>query len=75
MIKHIADRPGHDRRYALNCTKMKELGWQPSRTFEEALQTTVGWYRDNQEWWRNIKEGGDYSEFYERNYRKRIADA
>jgi len=75
LIKHVADRPGHDRRYALNCSKIKELGWQPSRTFEEALQATVGWYRDNQDWWRTIRDGGDYKEFYERNYSKRIAEA
>ena len=56
LIKHVADRPGHDKRYALNCQKLKALGWRRKYTFEQALTKTVEWYKDNARWWAPLKE-------------------
>ena len=71
LIQFVADRPGHDRRYALDNTKItKELGWRPSYSFEEALAATVDWYVNNESWWRRIKTG-EYSKYYERMYSQR----
>lgn len=57
LITFVADRPGHDRRYAIDCSKIeRELGWRPSRTFQEGLAETVAWYLDNEDWWRPIRE-------------------
>jgi dTDP-glucose 4,6-dehydratase len=67
LIQHITDRPGHDRRYSLNCDKIKALGWISRHTFEEALEKTVQWYVDNEWWWRKIKSGA-YMEYYRRQY-------
>jgi len=54
----VPDRPGHDRRYAIDCTKAEtELGWHPQKTFEQALEETVAWYLGNEGWWRPIREG------------------
>jgi len=56
LIRYVADRPGHDFRYALECTRITgELGWQPRHRFEEALEQTVSWYLDNQDWWRRTR--------------------
>jgi dTDP-glucose 4,6-dehydratase len=71
LIQHVEDRPGHDRRYALDNTKIRELGWQPGQSFEEALERTVRWYVDNEWWWRKIKSG-DYREYYEAQYGHRL---
>jgi len=68
LIQHVTDRPGHDRRYSLNCDKLKALGWQSAHTFEQALEETVRWYVDNEWWWRKIKSGDYYRQYYERNY-------
>ena len=64
----MADRPGHDQRYALDCTKIKAMGWKPQWDFEGALQETVDWYVSNEEWWRNIKGGMDYKAYYQKQY-------
>ncbi len=73
LIKQVSDRPGHDRRYALDCSKAKtELGWAPRNTFETALQTTVEWFKSREDWWRPIKEGADYQDYYRRNYAARL---
>lgn len=74
LIKHVPDREGHDRRYAMNCDKLRALGWQKAHTFESGLQATVKWYRDNEWWWRKIKTG-DYLEYYKRQYAARLAAA
>ncbi|NNM31434.1 MAG: dTDP-glucose 4,6-dehydratase [Gemmatimonadetes bacterium] len=59
LIRYVPDRPGHDRRYAIDATKAsRELGWTPSRSFEEGLSDTVTWYQGNESWWRPIKAGG-----------------
>ena len=71
LIQFVSDRPGHDRRYALDTTKITgELGWQPAYSFEEALASTVDWYLKNEAWWRQIKSG-DYAKYYERMYLNR----
>jgi dTDP-glucose 4,6-dehydratase len=67
LIQPITDRPGHDRRYALNCDKIEALGWRSRHSFEEALEKTVRWYVDSEWWWRKIKSG-DYQEYYRRQY-------
>ena len=54
-VRHVQDRPGHDRRYSIDCTKLRELGWSPRREFEEGLAQTVAWYRDHEHWWRPLK--------------------
>lgn len=55
LIKFVKDRPGHDKRYALDCGKLRDLGWGPGRDFKEALKKTVDWYRENQDWWKELK--------------------
>ncbi len=55
LIKFVKDRPGHDKRYALECEKLKVLGWRPRYNFEEALRKTVEWYIANTDWWRRLK--------------------
>jgi dTDP-glucose 4,6-dehydratase len=56
MIEHVEDRLGHDRRYSIDTTKVRSLGWEPERGFEEALEATVAWYRDNRQWWEPLKQ-------------------
>jgi len=71
LIRHVTDRPGHDRRYAIDPTRIRdELGWQAEAPFEEGLASTIQWYRDHQDWWRRIKDG-TYREFYEKWYGNR----
>ncbi|HZW11214.1 MAG TPA: dTDP-glucose 4,6-dehydratase [Phycisphaerales bacterium] len=69
MIQHVADRPGHDRRYAIDAGKIeRELGWRPSRSaWPGALRDTVEWYRTNRAWWQRVRSG-EYREYYERQY-------
>jgi dTDP-glucose 4,6-dehydratase len=74
LIKTVADRPGHDRRYALDCARLHALGWRPAHTFEQALAETVAWYRDNEWWWRPIKSG-DFKAYYAQQYGDRLAAA
>jgi dTDP-glucose 4,6-dehydratase len=72
LVKHVADRPGHDRRYALNSAKIRrELGFEPSVNFEHGLRMTVKWYLDNQDWWQRVKSGV-YQQYYEKQYGKRL---
>ncbi|MBZ0263859.1 dTDP-glucose 4,6-dehydratase [bacterium] len=72
LIKYVTDRPGHDRRYAIDASKLeKELGWEPSYTFEEGLPMTIDWYQDNVEWTNRIKTG-KYTGYYEEQYGKRL---
>lgn len=75
LIKHVEDRAGHDRRYALNFTKIKDLGYAPRHTFDEALAATVKWYSDREDWWRPIRSGDDYKEYYQRQYAARLQKA
>lgn len=67
-IEFVKDRPGHDRRYAIDWSKIKqELGWEPMKTFDEWLEKTVAWYKTNEEWWKHIKSG-EYKSFYDKQY-------
>jgi dTDP-glucose 4,6-dehydratase len=71
MVEFVKDRPGHDRRYAIDFSKIKnELGWEPQVSFEEGLKMTIEWYKNNEDWWKKIKSG-EYQKYYEENYRKR----
>jgi dTDP-glucose 4,6-dehydratase len=67
LIQFVEDRPGHDRRYSLDSTKIRELGWRPHHAFENALEGTVRWYTENRWWWEKIKSGA-YDSYYERQY-------
>ncbi len=68
MIEYVADRPGHDYRYALDVDRITQLGWEPRVNLAEGLDRTVRWYQDRQDWWRPLKSG-EYWEFYKKNYR------
>ena len=68
VIEYVKDRPGHDRRYAIDFSKItNELGWKPKHSFDEALATTINWYKNNESWWKHIKTG-EYKEYYSKQY-------
>jgi dTDP-glucose 4,6-dehydratase len=67
LVRHVVDRPGHDRRYSLDTAKLRGLGWEPRRTFDEALDDTVAWYTDRRDWWEAIKSG-EYLAYYQAQY-------
>jgi dTDP-glucose 4,6-dehydratase len=68
LLSHVQDRPGHDRRYALNCDKIKcELGWEPQIFLEDGLRQTIGWYRSNATWVNQVRSG-EYLAYYQKNY-------
>ena len=71
LIEHVTDRPGHDRRYSLSSDKVRALGWEPRTSLDGGLERTVDWYRDNEWWWEPIRSG-DYAEYYERQYGRRL---
>jgi dTDP-glucose 4,6-dehydratase len=74
LIKFVKDRPGHDRRYALDITKMKEeFGWSPKISFEEGLRSTIKWYLENRNWWEEIING-EYMKYYEKMYGERLKE-
>ena len=66
-IDYVKDRPGHDRRYAIDSTKLRKLGWKPETNFEDGIKQTVGWYKENEQWWKRIKSG-EYLEYYKKQY-------
>ncbi len=71
LMRHVPDRPGHDRRYAIDCSKIeRELGWRPQVTFEQGLRDTIAWYKANAEWVAQVRSGA-YLEYYERQYGQR----
>jgi dTDP-glucose 4,6-dehydratase len=70
LIRPVTDRPGHDRRYSVDSTKVGRLGWRPRHPFAAALQTTVRWYREHETWWRPLKSG-EFRAWYERQYANR----
>jgi dTDP-glucose 4,6-dehydratase len=75
LIQYVTDRPGHDRRYAIDNAKIRdELGWQPRNTFETALAKTVDWYVKNREWWQRVRSGA-YRDYYDRQYGQRLGIA
>ncbi len=72
LIHHVKDRPGHDRRYAPDGARIQsELGWTPSRTFDDAMEETVRWYQDNTDWLERVRSG-EYRNYYERHYGERL---
>jgi dTDP-glucose 4,6-dehydratase len=72
LVRHVADRPGHDRRYSVDSSKLRGLGWTPRHSFDAGgLEETVEWYRENREWWEPIKSG-DYKRYYETQYAARL---
>jgi dTDP-glucose 4,6-dehydratase len=74
LVRHVADRPGHDRRYAIDDAKLRALGWAPEHSFDEGLADTVEWYRANRAWWEPIKSG-EYRAYYEQQYASRLSGA
>jgi dTDP-glucose 4,6-dehydratase len=70
LIQSVPDRPGHDRRYAVDTSRLRALGWRPAQAFEAALERTVRWYVDHQEWWRPLQDAA-YQDYYRRNYEDR----
>jgi len=71
LLHHVEDRPGHDRRYALNAAKIRNLGWQPSISLEQGLSSTIDWYRCQRAWWERIKSG-EYRKYYLEMYSERL---
>src|SRR3990172_4722184 len=71
LVRHVEDRAGHDRRYALDDGKLRALGWKPMHAFEQGLAETVDWYRESRTWWEPIKSG-DYRRYYEQQYAQRL---
>ncbi|HEX2358566.1 MAG TPA: dTDP-glucose 4,6-dehydratase [Solirubrobacterales bacterium] len=74
LIEYVTDRAGHDRRYSLSSERLAELGWEPVVPFAEGIERTVAWYRDNEEWWSPIRSG-EYREYYERQYGRKLGAA
>jgi dTDP-glucose 4,6-dehydratase len=71
LIRFIADRPGHDRRYAVDCSRARALGWAPVVPFDQGLRDTIDWYRTQTAWWRKIKSG-EFKAYYEQMYGERL---
>ena len=71
LITFVNDRKGHDRRYALNIEKLQNLGWKPQYTFEQAMQETIIWYKDNRWWWEKLKNG-EYLKYYKNHYKREL---
>jgi dTDP-glucose 4,6-dehydratase len=72
LVRHVTDRPGHDRRYSIDDARLRALGWSPQVQLEQGLADTFAWYRDNRAWWGPIKSG-EYRAYYERQYAERLA--
>jgi dTDP-glucose 4,6-dehydratase len=72
LVRYVTDRPGHDRRYAIDSTKLREeLGWNPKYTFESGMKETIEWYQNNRAWWENILSG-NYQQYFEKQYSQRL---
>jgi len=70
LIEYVKDRPGHDRRYSLDSSKIKKLGWRPKTSWEEGLKKTIAWYQTHREWWTKIKQKQkEFLEFYQKWYK------
>lgn len=74
LLKFVEDRPGHDVRYALDCTKIRELGWEPEMSVDEGLARTVTWYKKNKSWWKKLKND-EFKQYYKNQYGERLANA
>jgi dTDP-glucose 4,6-dehydratase len=73
LVREVEDRPGHDRRYAMDGAKLAALGWRPNTAFEDGLASTVDWFRANEPWWRAARSG-DWDGWYDRQYGRRLAE-
>jgi dTDP-glucose 4,6-dehydratase len=73
LVRHVSDRPGHDRRYGLDSARIHALGWTPRRAFEQGLAETVAWYRERRDWWQPIKSG-EYRRYYDQQYAARLRE-
>lgn len=73
LIRFVEDRQGHDRRYSLDSSKLRSLGWAPQHDFLSALERTVAWYRENRWWWERIYSTPSFQEYYQRQYAQRLA--
>ncbi|MDP9132648.1 MAG: GDP-mannose 4,6-dehydratase, partial [Nitrospirota bacterium] len=71
LIRLVQDRPGHDRRYAIDCSRLRALGWTPQVPFDQGLKQTVDWYRTHESWWRAIKSG-EFQAYYQQQYATRL---
>ncbi len=69
FIEHVKDRPGHDLRYALDCEKIKKMGWRPKYNFSQAIKQTIDWYKNNPEWWKKLKNKS-FKQYYKKQYKK-----
>ncbi len=75
LITYVQDRPGHDRRYGIDPTKItQELGWKPKHNFETGIKETIQWYLNNKEWWTRI-QSGEYQDYYAKQYGERLGDS
>lgn len=72
LIRHVKDRPGHDLRYAIDSSKIQQLGWKPDVALEDGLYWTIDWYKKNREWWEKIKNT-DYKKYYQQQYGEQVA--
>jgi dTDP-glucose 4,6-dehydratase len=72
LLDYVTDRLGHDRRYSLSSAKVRALGWEPRMRFQDGLDSTVAWYRENTAWWEPIRSG-DYRAYYERQYGRTLS--
>ncbi|MDQ3448382.1 MAG: dTDP-glucose 4,6-dehydratase [Chloroflexota bacterium] len=72
LVRQVADRLGHDRRYAISGARLESLGWRPTVSFEDGMARTIDWYERNQDWWRERK-GADWNDYYARQYEQRLA--
>jgi dTDP-glucose 4,6-dehydratase len=74
LVQHVTDRAGHDRRYSVDSSKLRGLGWSPQSSFAAGLKETVDWYREHRQWWEPIKSGpGEYRAYYEQQYASRLS--
>jgi dTDP-glucose 4,6-dehydratase len=67
LMRFVKDRPGHDKRYSVDTSKIRDLGWVPRTEFKDALSKTIKWYSDNKPWWQKIKSG-EFLEYYKKHY-------
>ncbi len=74
LIRHVTDRPGHDRRYSIEARRLRDLGWEPRWNLDDGLAQTVRWSQDHPEWWRPLKSG-EYLDYYQRQYGERLASS
>jgi dTDP-glucose 4,6-dehydratase len=71
LVRYVADRPGHDRRYALDAGRLRATGWRPRRSFADGLAETIAWYEEHRDWWSAVKSGA-YRDYYDRMYGSRL---